>query len=245
MSKFSHFLYLNKIIIFNLLLTVFLVGVDPEWTQLLEDTPQLDYYLGVVFLFGLFLEFAGIYYKSRFLFSFYDTLQRKTPWFIGWTFVPRVLVSGALATLALDSMGALEISDFFLIPIALYAVMKEFWVRNKLLNTDRESQGKRPPAWKTILGEIFIFLFIAIGYLSIWRVYLLEHPRIKYMVLSPINWVFVGLGFLGVILCLEMPHYWEQHLRTKPRSVKILSLLSVILPTIGLLVQLYLMGFVR
>lgn len=245
MSKTSHFFYQNKIIIFNLLLTAFLVGFNPEWTQLLPDTTQINYYLGVFFLFGLFMEFAGIYYKSRFIFSFFDSLQRKVPPYIGWTFLPRIMVSGALATLALDAMNALEITDFFLIPITLYAVLKEFWVRNMLLRTERETQYSRPPAWKTILGEIFLFLFIAIGYLSIWRVYLFENPRIKYLVLSPINWIFVALGFLAVLLCLEMPHYWEQHLRTKPRSVKILSLISVILPTLGLLAQLYMIGFVR
>ncbi|MEL7400043.1 MAG: hypothetical protein AAGN35_16935 [Bacteroidota bacterium] len=245
MSKTSQFLYQYKIIIFNLLLTAFLVGFNPEWTQLLPDTRQVNYYLGVFFLFGLFLEFAGIYYKSRFIFSFYDSLQRKLPYYIGWTFLPRVLVSGALATLALSAMSALEITDFFLIPITLYAVLKEFWVRNILLRTDRESHYPRPPAWKTTLGEIFLFLFIAIGYVSIWKVYLLENPRIKYLVLSPINWAFVALGFIAVLLCLEMPHYWEQHLRTKPRTIKTLSILSVILPTLGLLVQFYLMGFVR
>jgi hypothetical protein len=245
MSKFSHFLYLNKIIIFNLLLAAFLVGINPELIRRLPDTLRIDYYLGVAMLFGLFLECAGIYYKSRFLFSFYDTLQRKVPWFIGGTFIPRIMVSGGLATLALDSMGALEISDFFLIPIALYAVMKEFWVRNVLLNTDREAQNKRPPSWKTIMAEVFLFLFFAIGYLSIWRVYLFDHPRIMYMVLSPINWAFVGLGFLLVLFCLEMPHYWEQHLRIKPRNIKTLSVLSLLLPTLGLIAQLYLLGFVR
>ncbi|HHG86500.1 MAG TPA: hypothetical protein ENJ82_17245 [Bacteroidetes bacterium] len=245
MSKFSHFLYQYKVITFNLILTAFLVGFNPLWLKLLPNSVELNYYLGIVFLCGLFFEFAGIWFKSRFLFSFYDTLQRKVPWYIGSTFLPRVLFSGALATLALESMGALEISDFFLIPIIIFAVLKEFWVRNVLLNTDRESQNDRPPVYKNWLGEVLLFLFICIGYVSIWKVYLLEHPRIYYMVLSPINWAFVGLGFLGVLYCLEMPHYWEQNLRSNPKRIKILSILSLLFPTLGLIAQMYLMEFVR
>lgn len=245
MSKFGHFLYQYKIITFNVLLAIFLVTFNPAWTQLLPDTQEMNYYLGVVFLCGLFFEFASVWFRSRFIFSFYDSLHQKVPWYIGSTFLPRVLTSGALAMLALQSMGALEVSDFFLIPIIIYAAVKEFWVRNVLLDTDRESQNARPPVIKNWLAEILLFLFLCLGYISIWKVYLIPHPRIYYMVLSPINWAFVALGFLLAIYCLEMPHFWEHHLRTKPKRIKVLSVLSLLLPTLALVLQMYMIGFVR
>lgn len=243
MSKSSHFLYRHKVIIFNLLLTAFIVGVDPRYLLELPDTGDFNYYIGVGILLALFFEFAGIWYKSRFIFSFPVNLHKPVPWYIGMAFLPRIVTSAALAMLALKAMGALEVSDFFLLPIIAYATIKEFWVRATLLNTKRD-KTVRTPKGKVWLGEIMLFLFICVGYMSVWEVYLLENPRIMYMVLTPINWGLVGPAFLILLLSLEMPFYWEEHLRTKPRREKIFALLSALLPMIGVLVQLYMIGYV-
>ncbi|MEM7035496.1 MAG: hypothetical protein AAF570_00875 [Bacteroidota bacterium] len=231
-------------IIFNLLLTAFLVGFNPEWLQLLPDNSDFNYYVGVGILGFLFLEFAGLYYKSRWIFSFSEALHRKVPWYISNTFLPRVIVSGIFATLAFQAMGALEISDFFLLPIILYATMKEFWVRSVLLATEKD-KNPRPAAFKVWMGEIMIFLFICVGYMAVWKYFLLENPRVKYMVLSPINYGFVVAAFLVMLYCLLMPYFWEAHLGSRTKRQRVLNYLSILLPTGGLIAQLYLMGFVR
>lgn len=238
------FFFRHKILVINLLLMAIIVGVDPEMHLRLPDNPAVDYYIGVFILFALFLEFAGIYYKSLVIFSFHSALYQKVPGILGWSFVPRVLISGVVASLAVDTMGGFAYSEFFLIPIVVYASFKEFWVRSVLFNTERE-RGPRPNALRTALADILLFFYIVTAYFAIWKVYFLESPRVMFLVMSPINWGFAALAFFIVLFAFEMPLLWEDHLKPKTKLQKRMAYLSLLLPVIGLLARFYLQSFMR
>jgi hypothetical protein len=234
MSSIGTFSYRYRVFVFNLLLAGVVLGIDPHWFEILPAIPDLNFYIGVVILLALFLEFAGIWFKSRLIFSFESSVHRKVPWYIGGTFVPRVLISGAIATLALDVMGALTVSDYFLLPITLYATIKEFGVRTILLDTVREKLP-RPSGIRVWIGDVLLFIFIALAYCAIWKVYLLQNPSMMYVIISPINWGFTAGAFFLVIFFLEMPFFWEEYLHGKSRTGRWFSILTVLLPTMGLI----------
>jgi len=159
--------------------------------------------------------------------------------YIGLTFLPRLIASGAIALLALSIMGALKQSDYFLLPIILYATLKEFGVRSILLNTDREKLD-RPKGARLWIGEVLLFVFIVVAYVAIWKVYLLETPHVMYIVLSPINWGFAAAAFFLIIYCFEMPYFWEEYLHDKSAMLRWMSIASVLLPVLGLLGRFFL-----
>ncbi len=234
MSSIGTFSYRYRILVFNLLLAGVVGGFDPQWLEWIPESDQLNYYIGVGIIVALFFEFAGIWFKSRLLFSFEGSLHRNVPFYVGWTFVPRVLVSGAIATLALDVMGALSVSDFFLLPIILYATIKEFNVRTVLLDTVREKLP-RPGGMRLWIGDVLLFIFIAVAYIAIWKVYLLENQHMRYLMISPINWGFTAGGFFLMLFFLEMPFFWEEYLHGKSAGGRWFSVLTVLLPTMALI----------
>lgn len=242
MSNVGTFSYRYKILVFNLLLAVIILGFDPHWLRFIPDRPDMNYYLGIFILMGIFLEFSGIWFKSRVNFSKEDALHRVTPMLIGLTFVPRVLVTGAIATLALDSMGALEISDFFLLPLVLFATFKEFFVRSIYLDSEREKLVA-PKGFRKSIGDVLLFIGIVIAYIAIWKVYLLEHSHIMYAILSPINWGFAALAFLLFLYFYEMPLFYEEFLQNKSKSKRFLSILTLLFPVVALLGRFFLIGF--
>lgn len=245
MEGFSNnktFFYRYKILVVNFILAVTIAGVDPMLLHQLPDSEAFHYYLGVGIIAVLFLEIAAIWYKSRLLFSFPDALFQKVPWYIQASFVLRVGFSGLVAALALANMGALEVSEFFLIPIVLYAAVKEFWVRSVLLITERE-KAVRPNALRLTISEIALPGFILVSYFAIWHTYLLETPRIMYLVMSPINWPVAAIVFMLMLFAFEMPYFWEDHLRPKSKAQHALAYASLLLPAAGLLVRFSLQSY--
>lgn len=240
MSTIGTFSYRYRVFVFNLLLAGVVLGIDPNWFSLLPDQPDLNFYLGLGIMVALFLEFAGIWFKSRLILSFEHSLHRKVPFFIGWSFLPRVIISGAFATLALDITGALSVSDYFLLPIILYATIKEFAVRSVLLDTVREKLP-RPGGARLWIGDVLLFVFIAVIYAAIWKVYLLENPHMMYVVISPINWGFTAGAFFLMVFFLEMPFFWEEYLHNKSAAGRWFSILTVLLPTMALIGRFLLM----
>jgi hypothetical protein len=236
------FMYRYKIIVVNLLLMATIVGLDPVLLQRIPESEAMNYYLGVIVFFALFLEFAGIHYKSLVIFASSLSLYRKAPFLFTVSFIPRVVFSGVVATLAVETMGGLKFTEFFLIPIVLYAAGKEFWVRKTLFSTERE-RGPRPNHVRTALADIFLFLFIVIAYSTAWKIYLLDSPHIMFMVMSPINWAFSALVFGLILYSFEMPLFWEDYLKPKTKLQKRLSYLSLLLPVFGLLARFYLQAF--
>ena len=242
MDQVKTFAYRYKVLVFNLLLAAIILGFDPKWLAILPERTDIDYYLGVFILLGLFLEFAGIWFKSRVNFSRETSLHRVTPSYIGFTFVPRVLVTGAILTLALDSMGALELSDFFLLPIVVVATFKEFFVGSFYLDSERERLPV-PKGFRRKIGDGLLFLSIVIAYVSIWKVYLLEHKHIMFAILSPINWGFAAPAFLLLLFCLEMPLFYEEFSLNKPRSKRLISIVTLLFPVMALLGRFFLIGY--
>lgn len=238
------FFYRHKIIVMNLLVMMVIIGVDPELLLLLPQSTAADYYSGVFILFTLFLEVVSVWYTSRMLFSFPNSLFQKVPARISASFLPRVLVSGAIATLAIDVMKGFHLSEFFLIPIVLYAVSKEFWVRSVLLFTERE-KTVRPNGFQVFMGDFSLFIFMITAYFAIWKVYLLESPRLMFMVMSPINWGFASLAMLGMLYSMQMPLFWEDHIKPKSDAQKRLAYLSLLLPVVALIGRFFLQSYLR
>jgi hypothetical protein len=236
------FFYRYKILAVNFVLAVVIAAVDPMLLQRLPDSSEFQYYLGVGIIVALFAEVYAVWYKSRLLYSFPDALYRKVPFYFHASFVPRVGFSGLIAAFALTNMGALALSEFFLILIVLYAAVKEFWVRSVLLVSDRE-KSIRPNAFHLAMGEIALPLFILVSYFTIWHTYLLENPRIMYMVMSPINWAVAAPVFALMLFAFEMPYFWEDHLRPKTKAQHALAYVSLLLPVIALLVRFYLQSY--
>jgi hypothetical protein len=234
MSNIGTLSYRYRPLVFNLLLAGVVIGLDPMWLRLVPEREDLNYYLGVGIVVALFLEYAGIYFKSRLLFSFESSLHRHRPWYFSLSFVPRVVVSGAIATLALDIMGALSVSDFFLLPIILYATLKELGVRAVLMDTVRE-RLPRPGGIRLWVGDVLLFIFMAVSYAAIWKVYLLENEPMMYAVISPINWAFTALIWFAFVALLEMPFFWEEYLHGKSVSGRLFSFLTVLFPVVALI----------
>lgn len=234
MSSIGTFSYRYRTLVFNILLAGVVGGFDPHWLDWMPETEKLNYYLGVGIIVALFLEYAGIYFKSRLLFSFESSLHRPVPGYVGWTFLPRIVISCAFAMLALDIMGALTVTDFFLLPIILYATIKEFGVRSILLDTVREKLP-RPGGIRLWIGDVLLFVFMVVAYIAIWKVYLLDNQHMMYVIISPINWGFTAGGFFLMIFFLEMPFFWEEYLHDKSRAGRWFSFLTVLLPTLALI----------
>jgi len=242
MNRIGHFLYTHKLFILNIFLAGFIALLDPRMLHVLPDSAEASYYMGVSLMAILFLEFASIHYLGRFIYSFNRNLQRKLPWYIGMSFIPRVLVSVGLGMLVLDAMGVLTISDFFLVLIIFYATAKEFWVRSFLLNANR-SKTKRPSKFMNWTTAIAFFLFLCAAYFSLWEIYLLEHQRVMFLYLAPINWALDILIFAVVVVALEIPFLYEEWTRNKTRAQKVLALSSLLLPVLAFVFNLYRMKY--
>lgn len=242
MNKFGYFLYQQKMILLNLFLAGLIAALDPRDLRLLPRTAEYSQNAGLIFLTLLFFEFAAIHYKARWIYSFRRNLERKTPFLIYLSFVPRVLISCGFMLWTLAAMGALEKTDFFLILIIVYGAAKEFWVRGNLLNSSREA-SKRPSKFMMWTTEIAFFLFLGGAYVAMWYIYLFDHERIMFQLLSPINWIFLIPTFAFVMVALQIPMIFDELRRMKPRSQKIVAYGSILLPILAFVFAIYRFNF--
>jgi len=210
--------------------------VEPEYV--------FHYYLGVALIATFFMEIGACYYKYRFIYSKKGARGRKIPGIYHIAFFPRVIVSGGLGILAFYGLGFLNYSDFLFIVIALYAAIKEFWVRSTLLDPEGE-QTPRPGRFKVWLGEVFLFLFIGLGYYVFWELYLLDNPKLLGILRYPQNYAFIAIGAYIVFLALQMPLFFENYIRGQSKKEKAIAYFSVLLPTLGVVFQFFAMGYLQ
>lgn len=242
MKKIGTFFYLQKVFFFNLLFALFVLATEFFLLEWMPNNPDFKYYFGVAILTGIFLDFAGIYYKTTLLYSFSFNHDRKVPFYFGLTFIPRLLFNGVILLLAISAMGWLKGNDFWLLPATILASIKEFWVRSTLLNT-RETRAERTSVGKIWMGEIFLFLSMCISYLGLWYVYLKDADKLLLKAMYPQNYAFVALLFLLFLLSWQMPNLLEEYFRNKHRGQKIFALLSLLLPVLALLFVFFKRGY--
>jgi hypothetical protein len=242
MKKRSRFLFEHKVVLFNLLLFAFMISWPVGILESKDNNPDFNYYAGVVILLGLFFEFTGIWYKSRFIYSHKRSNEAYIPFLFRIAIWPRLLFSILLFGLALKAMGVLSRSDFWLIVMVFYGGAKEFWVRKVLLKPE-ESNGSRDPQWKILMGEVMLFIFICIAYVTLWSYYLLQSEKIIMRIIYPSNYAFAAIGFIVFITSVMMPMLVEEYLREKTRGRKIFAFLSCLLPVSAFIFQVYKLGF--
>lgn len=242
MKKIGTFFYLQKVFFYNLLFALFVLATEYFLLDLLPSNEDFRYYFGVLVLVGLFLDFAGIYYKTQLLYSFAFNHDRKIPFYFGLTLAPRLIFNGGIFLLAISAMGWLKDNDFWLLPATVLASMKEFWVRSTLLNP-RESRAERSSVRKIWMGEIFLYLSMCISYLGLWFVFLKDADRLLLKAMYPQNYPFVALIFLLFLLSWQMPNLLEEYFRNKHRDQKIFALLSLLLPILALLFVFFKRGY--
>ncbi len=242
MNKLGYFLYNHKMILLNVILAVFIALLDPRELLKIPATEQMEQNIGLILLTLLFFEFAAIHYKGRWIYSFPRNLDRKTPITLYLSFIPRVLLGCIFMLWVLSAMGAVERSDFFLIPIIVYGAAKEFWVRGFFLNSSR-SVTKRPSKLMMWVTEIGFFLFLAGTYTALWEVYFFNHERVMYQLVSPINWVFLFPLFATLMTALQMPFLYDEYRRLKPRRQKMIAYFSILLPVLAFVFAVYRFNF--
>lgn len=244
MNRLGRFLYRYKILIMNIFLGGLIFGLPVRIFDDLEPESTFHYFLGVAVIASFFMEIGAIYYKYRFIYSKKGARGRKIPGIYHVAFFPRVLISGGLGILAFYGLGFLDYSDFLFIIIALYAAMKEFWLRSNLLNPEGESTP-RPNRFKVWMGEAFLFIFIALGYYVFWELYLLDNPRLLGILRYPQNYIFIAIVAYIVFLALQMPLFFENYIRGQSRKEKVIAYFSVLLPTLGVVFQFFAMGYLQ
>lgn len=239
MSKLNLFLYKKKIQVFNWILGVYIFLVPPEIFGFMGDSEEFQYFLAVGLMVAFFLEFAGIWYKTHFIYSRRMAQENKVPIWLKLSFLPRIAVSGGLGLLAFAGIGLLNRTDFTLIAVVFYAVLKEFWVRSTLMNPESTAGAKISPgrAW---LGEIFIFIYIAVGYICVWEFYLLDEGRILGHMAYLHNLPIFGLGFLIALTVMFVPYIVEDHFRGDRN--RIWMYLSFLLPLASFCFHIYRIG---
>lgn len=226
----------------NLLFTLFILGVDYYLLDLLPRTKEFSYLFGVGMLLAVFLDFAGVYYKTRLLYSFRFNQDRKIPFYFGFSFFPRLVLNGAVILLAFSAMGWLEKSEFLLLPAVVLAAMKEFWVRATLLNP-QDSRPERTGSFKIWLGEIFLFLSMCMAYLGLWYEYLQDANKLIMTAKYPRNYGFIFLLMLLFIYAFQMPHLLEEYFRHKKRPQKVIAVISMLLPALAVVFIFFRMGY--
>jgi hypothetical protein len=241
MRKRGRFFYTHKLAVLNTLLMLFVLAYDPRWLKPYANHKALSFYLGVLVLVGLFLEFAGIWYKTRFIYSHTGAKERKVPSWLQVLFFPRFIISGGVAAFALSGLGWLDKSDFLLLLLAGYAAVKEFWVRATLMNPENASGDRRGPVM-TVLAEGMLVASMIISYIALWQLFLWDNEKLMYLIQNPINFGFVALLFGVVLLSLETPYLVEVAMRTQFTRRRWGGLFTLLLPVAALLAQLYRMG---
>ncbi|MCB9233522.1 MAG: hypothetical protein H6581_17835 [Bacteroidia bacterium] len=239
MSKFSLFLYYNKIQIFNWILGLYIFLVPPEVFNSFGDNEDFHFYLGLSLILAFFLEYSGIWYKTHFIYSRRVAMTGKVPIWLKLSFLPRIAVSGGLGLLAFAGLGWLNSTDFTLVVVVIYAVLKEFWVRSTLMNPESTEGAKISPA-RVWLGEIFIFLYIAVGYLCVWEFYLLEEGRILSHMAYLHNLPVFGLLFLVALSVMFVPYLVEEYFRGKRNRFWVI--ISFLLPMAAFMFHVYRIG---
>lgn len=242
MSRLSRFLYLHKVEAFNLLFFAFIMLWPPRYLNRIPTESDFHFYAGLSIVVALFLEFAGIWYKSRFIFSSKVMREKPIPFLFRLAVWPRLLLNVFTLLLAFRAMGILSRSDFYVLPIVAIACLKEFWVRAQLLNPE-DSEGERDSPFKVWMAEGMLFIFACVAYVALWEYYLLESPKVLLKAQYLTNFPLVAAVFLLCLLSIQMPHLLEEYLREKPRAQKIIAGASFLLPVVGLLFQLFYMGF--
>jgi hypothetical protein len=242
MTRSARFFYYHKVLIFNLLFGGFIVLYPPELFDHISPEADFHYYAGVAILTALFFEFAGIWYKSRFIYSIKGAKEQSIPMLFRLAVWPRLLVSIFIIGLAFRAMGILESNDFYLLVLVLYAGIKEFWVRYRLLNPE-DAEGVRDSQLKIWMAEAMLLIFTCVAYAAFWEYYLLDTPKVLLTAMSIQNFPIVGIVFFLFLVSVLMPHLLEEYLRQKPRSSKILAAVSFLLPISALLFQLLKMGY--
>lgn len=239
-------MYVNKVLVLNLILGTLFFALDPRWLHEVESLGSEDfgYFFGVAVLLGLFFEFAALHYKSRFIYSRTGARDRKIPLYIALSFFPRFVISGVVIMFAFRSMGLLEGSDFMLLLIALYAAVKEFWVRSRFMKPE-DAQGGRDSLAKRRMADLFFLISVLTIYATIWEVYLLPSHHLLLLMLNPPNWIIVGILAYIMVYSLEMPYLLEEQMVGRSRRRRIFSLITVAIPALGVVFQFARMAWER
>ena len=238
MTRTSRFLYTHKLLIFNVLLFIYVLAMDPELYNIsVGHESYFHFGLGVLLVFSLFLEYAAIISKTKFIYSHRNYSKKKIPVWLRLLFFPRLVIFGAILALAFRGLGMLESADWLVIIIVLYATVKELWVRGTLMNVEFEVKEKIP-SWRVLSGEILFFLFKMVAYLGLWELFLIETPKILKRAIQPQNYVIVAPIFLLFTISVMLPYLVEENFREKRKSQKVISYLSLLLPTVAFILQL-------
>jgi hypothetical protein len=241
MRKRGRFLYTHKLAALNVLLMVFILGYDPRWLKHMNSDFAFMFYAGVLVLVSLFLEFAGIYFKTRFIYSHTGAKEKKIPALLQLLFFPRVFISGASMAFAFSGLGWLQKSDFILLIIAAYATGKEFWVRATLVSPENAPSDRRSEA-TTLVSEMMLFLYMVVLYMAFWQIFLWDNDKLLYLIKNPINFGFVVAAFGLVLFSVQLPYLVEIAMRTQYTRRRWGALFTMMLPIAALLAQLYRLG---
>lgn len=244
MSRFSRYLFLHKVFVFNVLFSLVILAYPPRVFDFIIDKTVFHFYLGVGILSVLFLEYLGIYFKTLFIYSTISARESKVPLWLQFSVFPRVLAAAGIMVMAASAMDLTKATDFVLLPIVIYAILKEFWVRSTLLNPDANS-GKRISKGRVWAGEIFLFLFLVTIYIATWELMLLESLPFLKTIAYPANYPLFALVFLVVVFTLQLPYLMEEYIREKEHKLKIISLLSFLVPALVFVFHMARVGFLK
>lgn len=241
MRKRGRFLYTHKLAALNVLLMLFFLAYDPRWLKPLNNNVPFMFYAGVLVLVALFLEFAGIYFKTRFIYSHTGAKEKKVPLLLQILFFPRLLIAGAAMAMAFSGLGWLQKSDFILLILAAYGTAKEFWVRSTLVSPENAPSDRRGEG-TTLMSEVMLFVYMAVLYMAFWQMFLWENEKILYLIKSPVNFGFTAAIFGLILFSVQLPYLVEIAMRTQYTRRRWGALFTMILPVTALLAQLYRLG---
>lgn len=206
-----------------------MIAIRPDIFANVERKSDFHFYLGTALVFAMFLEIGGIITKTKFIYSRHENRERKIPIYLTFSFVPRLLVASGIVILSFIGMGFFNVSDFILLPIVIYAVLKEFWVRGTLLNSDVD-EPNRISRTSVLAGEVFLYLFVVIVYTAMWELVLLDSIPMQKIMAMPVFFPLFGLIFLALLLTVQMPYLLEEAFRKKKTKHVVIHLLSFLLP---------------
>ena len=238
MKRTSRLIYTHKLIIFNLLLFLMVLVLDPEMYGLvIPQISRFHFTLGLLIIIALFLEYSAIITKTRFIYAHKNYSKKTIPFPLKLLFFPRLVIFGSLLGLAFRGLGMLEEADWLLVLIVMYATIKELWVRGTLFNLEYEV-AQTPARSRVILAEVLFFVFQVIAYFSLWQLFLQETPKILKRAIQPQNYAFVAPIFILFTLSVMLPYLVEESFRSKHKKQKVLAYCSLLLPTLAFLLQL-------
>lgn len=238
MTRTARFFYNHKLIIFNVVLFLMVLVLDPELFGItFPHRSRFQFALGVLVIVALFLEYMAIITKTRFIYAHKNYSKKTIPFLLKLLFFPRLVIFGSLLGLSFRGLGMLDEADWLLVLIVLYATIKELWVRSTMFNVEYEVQ-KTPSRARVWWGEVLFFLFKVIAYFSLWQLFLLETPKMLKRAIQPQNYGFVAPIFILFTVSVMLPYLVEESFRDKPKSQKVWAYLSLLLPTVAFLAQL-------